>query len=90
MTSIVMLLAKLDPMWRAVGALAGALSVGVAVGAVLVGFTDMPQKVEANAIAIAENTRRITESEDGIDKILCILSLPEDVSHIEGLDRCGI
>jgi len=97
MTPMSAFFANLDPVWRAVASVVSLLTLGIAMGAVSAGFTGLPATVEANTqvgtsntLAIAANFHLIEESKEGIDKVLCILSLPEGVSHVEGLERCGI
>lgn len=83
MTTIASFINSLSPTWRAASVLASAVSVGVAVGVVLVGFTGLPKAVELNTEYRVRHTREF-------EALVCLLTLPDDMSREQAIRECGL
>lgn len=88
-------LAAIPDTWKALSALAGAVAFGIAATVMGMRFGELPAQVEqnrdahvANAAAIQLLNAEISEQNRKLDRVLCILTLPETTSNLEAERRC--
>ena len=86
---------KLSPTWQALTALGGAFAVGVAIALSAMSFRDLPAQVAAHADSIRSLSSRVAETDAlarrvdrQYSRIVCILTLPDSLSAIEGERLC--
>lgn len=89
-SALSVLVGKITPTWQAIAALAGACSVGVVVGLFLVGFTQIPDRVERMERAVANNTEQLSEIDRQFDYLVCLMTLPENISRETAIRECGV
>ena len=101
MTAVAAFLARLNPTWQAITALAGAAAVGIVVGGATVGFTGLPEQVEVNAQAIEahilepwhEGIVPLMEASDEaimarLNRLICLQTLPDSLTYLEAERAC--
>jgi len=49
---------------------------------------DLTAQVRSNTVAVESNTRRIDKSEAKVDRVICLLLLPDSLSAIESERHC--
>ena len=95
MADLAKLLSDLPPTWKAMTAIAGAVSFGAVMGAMLVGFSAIPTDVTANTRAIRANTAAIVDLARSdtlivsrLDRLICLQTIPSSTSPLEANRRC--
>ena len=86
---------KLSPTWQALTALGGAFAIGAAIALSSMGVRTLPATVAAHTDSIRQLSTRVAETDAlarRVDRqytrIVCILTLPDSLSAIEGEGRC--
>ena len=90
-----LLTTKLSPTWQALTALGGAFAVGAAITLSAMGFRTLPDQVAAQGDSIRQISVRVAETDAlarrvdrQYSRIVCILTLPDSLPHIEGERLC--
>lgn len=83
------LVGKITPTWQAIAALAGACTVGVVAGLFLVGFTQLPDRVEAMERSVSENTEQLQDIEGQFESLVCLMTLPDSITRETAIRECG-
>ena len=86
---------RLSPTWQALTALGGAFAIGAAIALSAMNFTSLPAQVQAHGDSIRSLSYRVAEVDiiarrvdRQYSRIVCILTLPDSLSAIEGERLC--
>lgn len=95
MKALAPFLVAIPDTWKALSALAGAVAFGIAVTVMGMRFGELPAQVEQNRNAHIENASaikilnaEISEQNRKLDRVLCILTLPENTTTLEAERVC--
>jgi hypothetical protein len=91
--------AELPDIWRAVFVLGGAVAVGATLATATMQFVGLPEEVRANTVAIEDlsamtighittDDRRDVMVDSKIDRVLCLLTGPDNESPLDAEVRC--
>ena len=89
-------LQNLSEFWRAAAVLGAAIIFGMTVVFVLSGYTSLPEAVErveevqrGQEVRVQGLESRWSSLEEKVDRVICLLTLPETARISDGIRECG-